>query len=361
MATAKKLHEAIFSNSSGLVQSYLERGADPNACVKMTSRDSREFRDGTPSHVFVVVKEGSYGYSKECFGFTSIHAAVVNCYHNPGQESLTILNQLLKHGAKPNSAACQCLLCNIEGYKWVQLPYDLTPIDLAVLLKSYKKRDGGRCLAETLGSAMTAIDTAVCDAGNCQPQMVPVPKSVANILQGLLFSEEFSDVHFECKDGTRLPAHKNVLASSSSYFRNYFSGPWGEHGDGVWQTSNSPDIMRAVLTFIYTGEVPDSLLMESDAVAILSLAYEYELPGLVMVSEAGCIRKLDGDNVKTILQLAHLHDSKALKEVCFKYIRNNAHVLMGPEMMALRGEDQNLWGDLWDGLAPPSKRAKKSN
>jgi hypothetical protein len=57
--------------------------------------------------------------------------------------------------------------------------------------------------------------------------------------------------------------------------------------------------------------------------------------------------------------VANLHGSEKLKEACFAFIRNNPNLLTSPEMMALQGEDADLWEELETEITPPSKRSKK--
>jgi hypothetical protein len=303
-------------------------------------------------------------------GITSVHVAVVNIYHNHKDSdkpqrlsSIKILKKLLEHGAEADvTMNSNCCLCNIRGFNWKQLPRMFTPIDLAVFLKLYKSPydiQGRACIA--LDLAIQLIGEALADATVKVPH-VSVAKSVVDMLKTMVLSDEFSDVRFECKDGTSLPAHKCVLSSASTYFHNYFTGPWGElaeHEGGVWKTSHSSDVVRAILMFVYTGEIPSSLL-KTQAPTLLAASSEYDLQELVKLSEGGCIRTMDEENVKAILMLANLQGSEKLKEACFAFIRNNPQVLTTPEMMSLAGEDADLWEELKAEITPPSKRSKKS-
>lgn len=366
--SAERLRDAILANAEGLVASYLDAGADPNQVAKWPTLSKVTIgSDNVEEDAFIV---------KNCViddkftGISSVHVAVVNIYHNHDEHSnhpslkasLKILEKLLESGAKADGLMEPCCsLCNIRGYNWKPLPRAFTPIDLAVYLKSYKNP----CACHDDEKLCNALDWAIKRIGQAltDPNVphVSVAKSVVDMLQRMVLSEEFSDVRFKCADGTSLPAHKCVLSSSSTYFRNYFTGPWGklaEHQGGTWRTSHSSVVMRAILTFIYTGEVPSSLL-ESNAPTMLAASSEYDLPELVKLSEAGCIRTMDDDNVKAILILANLHASKKLKEACFAYVRNNAQVLTNPDMMSLSGEDADLWEELRAEITPPSKRPKK--
>jgi len=117
--------------------------------------------------------------------------------------------------------------------------------------------------------------------------------------------------------------------------------------------------MRSVLAFMYIGKLPERGVLDSDPYSLLSVATEYGLDYLVKLSETSCIRKLDDDNAKDILQLADLHCSPRIKTACFEYIRNNPQVLTRSDMMALAGENKILWRELGEEITPPSKRSAK--
>jgi len=163
----------------------------------------------------------------------------------------------------------------------------------------------------------------------------------------MLFSEKFSDVHFHCPDGTILHAHKVFLSSSSSYFATAFEGPWAdEHPDGVWTTSNSADLMRIMLTYIYTCTHDDTEISK-DPLAVLSLAREYDLMPLVDIAETILMSQISKDNVKEVLQAAAVYDLSKLKESCFIAIsKNTVDIVTDEEFIKLSSEDNALWREL---------------
>jgi hypothetical protein len=289
--TAEKLRDAILANAEGLVASYLDAGADPNQLTKWPTLGEVMIGDTVSNDVFIAKRHSFPDYLT---GITSVHVAVVNIYHNHKDSdkpqrlsSIKILKKLLEHGAEADvTMNSNCCLCNIRGFNWKQLPRMFTPIDLAVFLKLYKSPydiQGRACIA--LDLAIQLIGEALADATVKVPH-VSVAKSVVDMLKTMVLSDEFSDVRFECKDGTSLPAHKCVLSSASTYFHNYFTGPWGElaeHEGGVWKTSHSSDVVRAILMFVYTGEIPSSLL-KTQAPTLHAASSEYDLQELVKLA-----------------------------------------------------------------------------
>ena len=106
---------------------------------------------------------------------------------------------------------------------------------------------------------------------------------VAATYKGMLFCEDFSDVKLVCQDGVAIPAHKAVLAASSPYFKAAFTGPWKGNESGELSTTHPSHIIKAMLTMIYTGDI-DRGLMNKEPFAFMSVASEYSLPGIKVVS-----------------------------------------------------------------------------
>lgn len=355
----KQLHNAILSNSAALVEKYLEAGVDPNldlapvvpalASLKYTDSDGKET---IPKEVKV-----ANAYSSRHSAPCALHLAVINAYHSyDGADTRSgaykILLSLLKCGANPLQKAQNMCLCNIEGYLYNHVQEPVTPCDLAVFLKQFLSSVFRVQHAQVLDKVIEILSSHAETAGYANIPTSPVPKVVINTWKKLLFSSEFSDVKFVSEDGTTLHAHKAVLAAASPYFSTLFHGPWTENNrDGTFRTSNSSEIMKAVLSFIYTGNVNLSLI-DSDPRGMLSVSSEYNLEALRFLAEASCIRALSSANIKDVLQLAHLHSSATLKEACFVFVRRHAcNVLTDPIMMSLAAEDSDLWEELTAAIA----------
>jgi hypothetical protein len=86
---------------------------------------------------------------------------------------------------------------------------------------------------------------------------------------------------------------------------------------------------------------------------MLAVASEYDLSELQALCEASCALGLDDDNVRSMLQLAHLYGSTALKQSCFDLVQKHmATVLTNPAMVALATEDAELWTELAAAISP---------
>ena len=161
-----------------------------------------------------------------------------------------------------------------------------------------------------------------------------------------LFSDTLSDVHLHCPDGTILHAHKVILSMQSSYFATVFEGPWDkEHPNGIWVTSNSPDIMKVILTFIYTGVF--TYEEDQQLLSLLTSAHEYELKRLVEAIEEKLIFMIDLKSIKDITEKAYLYNLDCLKESCWAFIYNYfLDVLMDENFMRLATESTSIWSEL---------------
>ena len=173
------------------------------------------------------------------------------------------------------------------------------------------------------------------------------------ILRSMVFSEDLSDIHFHCPDGTILHAHKAVLSATSSYFKTAFDGPWNdEHPDGVWKTTNPANFMKIILRFLYAC-VPNVEEIEYDSLALLSLAHEYGLSEFVQLIESIIKINIDVTNVREIIHAAVLYNRSELKQFCFDYIKSDPlRMVTDQAVMQLGFEDKELWSELRDFLLP---------
>ena len=87
-------------------------------------------------------------------------------------------------------------------------------------------------------------------------KLISNPESVISNLKSLLFSTRLSDftiIISECKE--RIPAHRQILASSSPYFESLLYGPFVEGtSKELFVTDIDSDSLKTLLKFIYTGE-----------------------------------------------------------------------------------------------------------
>ena len=83
---------------------------------------------------------------------------------------------------------------------------------------------------------------------------------VANNMATILFEEEFSDVVLICGApgffGSKIVAHRQILAASSDVLKSMLYGPFVEGSKREIKIPNiEPNIMRQLIEFIYTGQL----------------------------------------------------------------------------------------------------------
>ena len=252
--------------------------------------------------------------------------------------------------------AGEILVCNIPGYHYISTN-EMTALKFAVTMKSQAPGGQGLYRKEAHKETMTpalAVLTQARDrqlALQAEPKVLKVkmdpnvPASTSAMWAGLLFSEDFGDVEFKTEDEV-IHAHRCVLAGVSTYFSTLFHGPWKENAEQEIQTGHSPELVRAMLRFIYIGKL-DAALLEEHTAELMSVASEYILPDLRKLCEKRCIEQLSEETVEPCLIMADLHDSKSLKQACFAFVKQNAcTVLTTPGMIALATDNARLWQEM---------------
>ncbi|CAG8436818.1 10399_t:CDS:1 [Funneliformis mosseae] len=69
-------------------------------------------------------------------------------------------------------------------------------------------------------------------------------------------NESFSDIEFTFECGSRIRAHRVILAFNSEYFKNMLNGGWKEQDmDVIPIKETSYETFRAILYFVYTGKL----------------------------------------------------------------------------------------------------------
>lgn len=203
-----------------------------------------------------------------------LHVAVVCVYHaiknrDRVLDAMKIIDILISNGAdvrietggifvlnmKQSNSLNESHIRNFNGNYLVN-----QAIHLAMWLKRYPwvayESETDECLNIVIKKLDVAASVLKSKLEEEKIQTKEVIADVASSYGKLLLSEDFSDVTFKCSDGVSLPAHKNILAISSDYFKTAFQGPWAENNaDGVWETSHPSTLMKSVLTILYTGSV----------------------------------------------------------------------------------------------------------
>ena len=114
-----------------------------------------------------------------------------------------------------------------------------------------------------------------------------------------------------------IPAHKLVLAISSSVFFAMFYGEMADTRDSIDLPDCDYESLLELFRFIYSDEVE---LTGSNVMHVLYLAKKYFVPSLAEKCAEFLRKNLDGSNVFTILPHAQKFEDKDLENRCWKVI-----------------------------------------
>jgi len=153
-------------------------------------------------------------------------------------------------------------------------------------------------------------------------QEIAVLRRLASSNASMLFSDKFSDVVLESASGERIPAHRNILAANSKCMDKLLSGKWAESASRVVRMEQTATAVKALLRFLYTGQVDDAAL-GSDLGGVLELAKKHEQEYLVAACEQHALMTLTVKSVVTTFVLASFHNMVKLEAACVKFIKKN--------------------------------------
>lgn len=287
--------------------------------------------------------------------------AIITCHavdddSDESPQCLDMIRFLLSHGASLGSKCRNISLLHLRRNDLVAVLGEDIPFEAHYLVQSLLQTN---MPVEEQAGMNPVLELLNCPSKSFSKESFPTAK--------LLLSEKHSDVTFVCSDDeTQLHAHKCILSSSSDFFDTYFDGPWGEqHPDGKWKTKFTSDVMKAFLTFVYTGKVEFG---KDDAGVtcaqrVMKLAHEWNLPKLFFLAEVKCTLSISIENFPTLMTEAEVYEAHVLKHQCVKFLRENfvKVVLKHPHLMsALASDYPDLWGELSDELEPKPKRHRRT-
>jgi len=164
------------------------------------------------------------------------------------------------------------------------------------------------------------------------------PSTYLSDFSKLLRSNLYSDVKLKGNDSDgEYYAHKIIMSCRSTYFNSLFSSGWKEATSEVVQLDVPSGVIRAVLEFMYTGDVE---VIEGDiAIDLLIASCVYSLDKLKKIMEGVVGWSLDIENIYGVTDLAITYDCKNLQYFCFSFcITNWAKVAVGNSWKELRKE-----------------------
>lgn len=155
---------------------------------------------------------------------------------------------------------------------------------------------------------------------------IPVPPSnISWHLEQLLASEQGSDIKFLLEGTTVIRAHKLVLAARSPalYDQAVTSVASCRDDDHVRIDDIRADVLKAVLHFIYTDQLPCAGALRVDfsmAGEVLEAAGRYRLERLRAMCQNILAESISTENALGTLKLEETLGCQELKDYCLDYI-----------------------------------------
>ena len=146
-------------------------------------------------------------------------------------------------------------------------------------------------------------------------------KQKFNLLETVYNNMEKSDFTLVF-DGEEVACHKIILAAASSVFKAMVENKHREAIEGKANIQFSGEVGRALVQFIYTGEVQEGLLKEH-ASAFLAMGEMYDLQELKDMAETELLSQLDKENMVVMISIGELFRAKNIFETALKMTRAN--------------------------------------
>lgn len=165
-------------------------------------------------------------------------------------------------------------------------------------------------------------------------------------LNALRQSRLLTDVTL-CSGGFEVPCHRNVLASSSPYFKAMFCNNFREsHQPKVILKGIDADILDQIILYVYTGEI---LISTENVLCLLETASMLQYPKLFEACSTYLQDKLTPDNCLSMIRLAKVLNCQSLNKKaramalkCFPVVASSEDLkdLSPMELIDYLGDDE---------------------
>ncbi|XP_041450087.1 BTB/POZ domain-containing protein 9-like [Drosophila obscura] len=164
----------------------------------------------------------------------------------------------------------------------------------------------------TMGTSTDDIDLVVLDMGR------------------LCMNELYSDVEFLVEE-QRLPAHRNILAARSEYFRAMLYGDMAESKEREIRLEVPVETFKMIMRYIYTGTLPLSTLAVEGIIGVLELAHLYGLQNVEAAIKKHLQQNLAVSNICMILDEARRYSMDELTKECLNFMDRHPSDLLNQE------------------------------
>lgn len=147
----------------------------------------------------------------------------------------------------------------------------------------------------------------------------PTATQLSNDFENLLNNGLYSDIVMKSAEGVEFKVHKAVLASRSVVLKAHFDHNTVECVTNVVESPLETDVLKEVLTFIYSDKAPK---VDEIPEKLLAAADYYQLSCLKSLCEEALHKRLTVDNAIETLQLADTHSANTLKQLTLEFIKD---------------------------------------
>jgi len=181
-------------------------------------------------------------------------------------------------------------------------------------------------------------------------------------LGALLDSGRFADVVVRVGQ-EEIRAHSAILAARSAVFDAMWSSGMKEQQEKeVIIKDLEPTAVRRMLRFMYTGALDSKLKKDSDAIALLEAAHQYDVASLVEVCVSTLSSWLTEEKAADYLMIAEHTGLERFRQRCLDFItsshRRVAEVQATEGFNRLTHSQPNLAVEILAKAIPPAKRAR---
>lgn len=235
-------------------------------------------------------------------------------------------------------------MCNSERIFTATSKPRFVPLELDISIKAAKNLRFSFCQVQNSSLSYFAMEEGSTEEFLFNDQ--DFSSELLRQLNALRQSRMLTDVTL-CSGGFEIPCHRNVLASSSPYFKAMFCNNFREsHQPKVILKGIDADILDQIILYVYTGEI---LISTENVLCLLETASMLQYTKLFEACSTYLQDKLTPDNCLSMIRLAKVLNcqslnkkAKAMALKCFPVVASSEDLkdLCPMELIDYLGDDE---------------------
>ncbi len=124
-------------------------------------------------------------------------------------------------------------------------------------------------------------------------------------------------------------AHRCILSVRSEVFHTMFTSNMKETSKGeLMITDYESNVIKAMLSYLYTDDLPDKVFMNDYSPALMSIAVKYQILGIISFCEEHFCNCLQVENALSVLKFADSVGAIGLKIKSMHFIAQNSNKII---------------------------------